>query len=180
MWSRVKLSVRGTQRWKLEGVPRVWGFPGGSVVKNPPAGDARDVGSIPGLGRALGVGNGNPLQYSCLENSMDRGVWQATDHEVAKTTDIDTTEHSTASQVLKETVWLVQRGLEVNNRRQDWEGELGPVFKGLKCQARAFVLIFTAGSSWEPLKTFEQEIGSTGDFEFQENLPGVGWKVRSR
>ena len=46
------------------------GFPGGSVVKNPPAnaGDIRDTGSIPGLGRSLGGGHGNPLQYSCLEN----------------------------------------------------------------------------------------------------------------
>ena len=49
-------------------------FPGGAKVKNLPAnaGDARDVGSIPGLGRSPGEGNGNPLQYSCLENSMDR------------------------------------------------------------------------------------------------------------
>ena len=51
------------------------GFPGGSVVKNSPA-NAGDVGSIPGLGRSPGEGNGNPLQCSCLENSMDRGVWQ--------------------------------------------------------------------------------------------------------
>ena len=53
------------------------GFPGGSVVKNPPAnvGDATDAGSIPGLGRSLGEGNNNPLQYSCLENPMDRGAW---------------------------------------------------------------------------------------------------------
>ena len=50
------------------------GFPGGAVVKNPPA-NARDVGLIPGLGRCPGVGNGNPLQYSCLENSLDRGSW---------------------------------------------------------------------------------------------------------
>ena len=50
------------------------GFSGGAVVKNLPAnaGDARDSGLIPGLGRSLGVGNGNPLQYSCLGNSMDR------------------------------------------------------------------------------------------------------------
>ena len=63
-----------------------WGSPGGAVVKNPPAraGNARDAGSIPGSGRAPGVGNGNPLQYSCLGNPMDRGTWQATVHEVAK------------------------------------------------------------------------------------------------
>ena len=49
------------------------GFPGGSVVKNPPA-NAGDAGSIPGSGRSPGVGNGNPLQYSCLENLTDRGA----------------------------------------------------------------------------------------------------------
>ena len=54
------------------------------VVKNLPAdaGDSRDTGSIPESGRSLGVGNGNPLQYSCLENSMDRGAWRATVHGV--------------------------------------------------------------------------------------------------
>ena len=60
-----------------------WDFPGGSVVKNPPT-NARDMGSIPGLGKSPGVGNGNPLQYSCLENLMDREAWWATVHEVAK------------------------------------------------------------------------------------------------
>ena len=62
------------------------GFPGDTVVKNPPAntGDIRDVASIPGLGRYLGIGNGNPFQYSCLENSMVRGVWQATVHGVER------------------------------------------------------------------------------------------------
>ena len=61
-------------------------FPGVSVVKNPPAiaGDARDVGLIHGLGRSLGEGNGNPTQYSCLENPMDRGVWRSRDHGAAK------------------------------------------------------------------------------------------------
>ena len=58
-------------------------FPCGSVVKNPPA-SAGDAGSIPGLGRSPGEGNGNPLQCSCLENSMDRGAWRAAVHEVAK------------------------------------------------------------------------------------------------
>ena len=48
------------------------------------AGDIKDVGSIPGLGRSPGGGHGNPLQYSCLENPKDRGVWLATVHSVAK------------------------------------------------------------------------------------------------
>ena len=50
------------------------GFPGGTVVKNPSV-NAADVGSIPELGRSPGVGNGNPLQHSCLGNPMDRGAW---------------------------------------------------------------------------------------------------------
>ena len=56
------------------------GFPSGTVVKDPPAnvGDARDVNSNLGPGIFPGEGNGNPLQYSCLENSMDRRAWQAT------------------------------------------------------------------------------------------------------
>ena len=59
---------------------------GGMVVKNLPAnaGDARDAGSIPGLGRSPGGGNGNPLQYSCLGNPMDTGAWLAIIHGVAK------------------------------------------------------------------------------------------------
>ena len=62
------------------------GFPGGTVVKNPPAnaGDAGDTGSIPGLGRNPEGGNGNPLQYPCWENPMDRGVTQAVVHGVTK------------------------------------------------------------------------------------------------
>ena len=62
------------------------GLPGGSAVKNPPAngGDARDAGSIPGSGRSPGERNGNPLQYSCLKNPMDRGARQAPAHGVGK------------------------------------------------------------------------------------------------
>ena len=60
------------------------GFPGGSVVKNLDA-NARDMGLIPGSGRCPGEGNGNPLQYSCLENYMDRGVWHSAVHGVVKT-----------------------------------------------------------------------------------------------
>ena len=56
------------------------------MVKNPPANarDIKDVGSIPGSGKSLGEGNGNPLQYSCLENPTDRGAWWVTIHEVTK------------------------------------------------------------------------------------------------
>ena len=63
-----------------------WGFPCGSVVKNLPAkaADSGDVGSIPGLGRSPGGGNGNPHQFSCLKNFMDRGAWRATVHRVTK------------------------------------------------------------------------------------------------
>ena len=56
------------------------------MVKNLPAnaGDIRDTGSISGSGKSLGGGHDNPVQYSCLENPMDRGAWQATVHEIAK------------------------------------------------------------------------------------------------
>ena len=55
------------------------------MIKNPPANarDVRDEGSVPGSGRSPGVGHGNPLQYICLENPVDRGTWQATVHRVA-------------------------------------------------------------------------------------------------
>ena len=62
------------------------GFLGGMGVKNPPAnaGDTRDAGLIPGLGRSPGVGNDNPLQYSCPKNSIHRGAWRATVHGVSE------------------------------------------------------------------------------------------------
>ena len=65
------------------------------MVKNPPAnaGDAIDVGSIPGSGRSPEEGSGNPLQYSCLENPMDRGVWQAT-YSSWGHKELDMTEHT--------------------------------------------------------------------------------------
>ena len=58
----------------------------GSVIKNPPA-STGDAGSIPGSGRSPGEGNGNSLQYSCLENPMDKGVWRATVHGVRNGSD---------------------------------------------------------------------------------------------
>ena len=70
--------------------PSDWGFPGGSVIKNTPisSGPTGDTDSIPGLGRSPGSRNipwnGNPLQYSCLENPMERGAWQVTVHGIAE------------------------------------------------------------------------------------------------
>ena len=64
--------------WPKQGV-----FPSGVVVKNPPA-NAWDVDSIPGSGRSSGVGDSNPLQYSCLEYPMDRGAWWATVQGITK------------------------------------------------------------------------------------------------
>ena len=62
------------------------GFPGGSVIKSPPAsaGATGDVGLIPGSKRSPGEGNGNPFQYSCLENATDRGAWWGAVHGVTK------------------------------------------------------------------------------------------------
>ena len=59
------------------------GFPGGSAIKNLPA-NAGDAGSIRGSGKSPGEGNGNPLQYSCLRNPMDKGSWWATVHELQR------------------------------------------------------------------------------------------------
>ena len=67
----------------MQPTPVFLGFPGGSDSKES-GGNAGDLGLIPGLGRSPGEGHGNPLQYSCLENSMDSGAWWATVHGVAK------------------------------------------------------------------------------------------------
>ena len=73
-----------SQVWKLShGISSKVGFPGDSDNKES-ACNAGDQGSIPGLGRSPGEGNGNPFQYSCLENSMDLGAWWTTVHGVAK------------------------------------------------------------------------------------------------
>ena len=83
------------------------GFPSGSGVKNPPA-SAGGMGSIPGSGRSPGEGNGNPLQYSCLESPMDRGAWRATVHGLTKESDM--TERVTLRQNLESLVinhWAV-------------------------------------------------------------------------
>ena len=96
------------------------GFPGGAVVKNWPAsaGNSRDVGSIPGSGRSPGEGNGSPLLYSCLQNSMDRRAWQTTVHGVTKSqTRLSDWEHT---HILILTIkWINQKGNET--RQENWE-----------------------------------------------------------
>ena len=68
---------------KREILSVAWGFPDGSDGKESVC-NAKDLGSIPGLGRSPGEGNANPVQYSCLQTSMDRGTWRATVHGVAE------------------------------------------------------------------------------------------------
>ena len=89
------------------------GFPGGAVIKNLPAnaGGARDVGSIPGSWRSLGGGNCNLLRYSFLENSMDRGAWQAVVHAVPES----------QTQLSAHTQWTYQRLLSTCCARGIWK-----------------------------------------------------------
>ena len=87
------------------------GFPGGSEVK-PSACNAGDLGSIPGLGRSPGEGNGNPLQYSRLENPMDKGAWWATVHGVIKSwTQLSDFTHS-LMQPIPSAAYLPDPGIE--------------------------------------------------------------------
>ena len=81
MWCQV-----GASCWYLASVPLHVVFPDGASGKEPPASeeDVRDTDSIPGSERSPGGEQGNPLQYSCLENPMDRGTWRSAVHRVAK------------------------------------------------------------------------------------------------
>ena len=93
------------------------------LVKNPPAnaGDARDVGSIPGSGRFPGKRNGNPLQYSCLESSMHIGAWLATVHAVAKSwTQLSTGAKSQCYFKQPQTQFAIQR------TKHEFEGQYRP------------------------------------------------------
>ena len=87
------------------------GFPSGSAAKNLPAnaGDAGDASLIPRSGRSLGGGHGNPMQYSCLENLVDRGAWQATAHGVAE--ELDVTSWLNNIYKLLTSLWAVSHSL---------------------------------------------------------------------
>ena len=91
-----------------------WGFPGGSVVKNPPA-NAEDMSSIPGSGRSLREENGNPLPYSCLGNPIDREAWQVIVHGVTK--ELNTTEQLDIINNLKTVLKSDRHGLIRNARK---------------------------------------------------------------
>ena len=82
-YSQVLVGVKWYPLMVLISISLIMGFPGDSVVKNPPA-NAGDTGMIPGPGRSPKEGNSNPLKYSCLGNPMDRGVWWATIHGAHK------------------------------------------------------------------------------------------------
>ena len=86
------------------------------MVENPPAnaGNIGYMGSIPGSGRSPGRGNGNPLQYSCLKNTTDRGAWQATVHEAAKESDLTerlNTDTHAHTNIYIYTTWLNLRNM---------------------------------------------------------------------
>ena len=93
----------------------IWASLGDSVVKNLPA-IAGDVGSIPGWGRSAGEGNGNPPQYSCLENPMDRGAWWTTVHGVAKESDTTLRLHNNISLKLI----VNNRVVDLKDTHQEW------------------------------------------------------------
>ena len=92
------------------------GFPGGSDGKES-ACNAGDFGSIHGLGRSAGEENGNPLQYSCLENSLDRGAWWATVHGVAKN----------RTQLSNFHIWKLSVHMLLKASLQDFEHNLGSI-----------------------------------------------------
>ena len=95
-----------------------WGFPGGSEDKAS-ACNAGKPGSIPGLGRSPGEGNGNPLQYSCLEKPMDRGAWQATVHGVAKSrTRLSNFTFTFTFKRIIDHIKIISKGIEIIKKSQ--------------------------------------------------------------
>ena len=103
---------------------------GGSVVKNPPT-NARDRDSIPGSGRSPGEGNGNPLQYSCLENLMDRGAWRATVHGVARVRH----DSATKQQQIKTVKWVCNSSMALFFYHEN-KMEISPSSRGQRSRPR--------------------------------------------
>ena len=115
----ISFVISSVTHWLFKSVLfNFWGFPGGSVVKNLPAkaGDTRDMGSVPVSGTVPGVGNGNPLQYSWLENPMDRGAWWPTVNGVTK----GWIWLSTAQHLISTYLWIFQISLWCWNLNSFW------------------------------------------------------------
>ena len=109
------------------------GFPADSGVKNPPA-NAGDLGLIPGLGRSPGEGHGNPLQYSCLENSMDIGAWQATVQGITKESDtIKATQQQLVHCVPSHAGTLEVGQADGQHRKRGWERTGTPACVSVFC-----------------------------------------------
>ena len=135
------------------------GFPYGVVAKNPPAnsGDAGDVGLILGSERSPGVGHGSPLQYSCLENPMNRGVWHTTVHEVAQ------------NQTLLSLYTLKECGVMGFPRQKHWSALPLPPPEdlpnpGIELTFSVFCIagrFFTAEPPGDPFETLEQHISKS-------------------
>ena len=102
----------------IESLITSWGLRNGSAGKESScnAGDTGDAGSIPGSGRSAGERNDNPLQYSCLGNTMDRGAWWAT---VQRVTESDTTEQLSTLITSWESVWLKNKEGEKKAKREE-------------------------------------------------------------
>ena len=97
-WSQFQWIPRDYCIWRIH----FWTSQVTLVVRNPPAsaGDTRDTGSVPGSGRCPGKGNGHPLQYSCLENRMDRGAWRGAAHSVTESDTTEATQHARMQLIL--------------------------------------------------------------------------------
>ena len=136
-------------------------FPRGTVVKNPPAdaGDVRDVGLIPGLGRSPGGGHGSPCQYSCLENPMDRGAQWALVHRVAK--GWDTTEATLHS------------GIHLKCTARSWN-RCAPCYESSSVVSNSL----WPHELYSPWNSLGQNSG-VGSFPSPGELPGPGIEPRS-
>ena len=121
------------------------------VIKNPPA-NARDAGSVPESGRSPGGGNGNPLQYSCQENPVDKGACRATAHGVAKSW----TWLCLSSSILYKTAVILERKHVYTENWAawlDWAGDLYVVFLGLVKWLKKFLLVFL-GQTTEACRSY--------------------------
>ena len=144
-------------------------FPGGSAVKNLPACNAGDLGSVPGLGRSPGGGNGNPLQYSCLGNLMDRGAWRAIDHRGHKRVRHDlVTRQQYISQHAHVHVWK-----EINwEMGWGWGWKVGGTRKGVSEKMKGIKV--SALKHWVNTDPLHRGWKQRGNSDLKEKIMGPG------